>query len=87
MKRFVAFAVLVAAAVAVYAAQDTDITPREVKDPKQLEKWLEANASDVQSRLSAVEVGVTTNIDVIVSGNTTNRLVFTNGLLKASIAL
>lgn len=28
-------------------------------------------------------VGLTTNIDVIVAGSTTNRLVFTNGLLKA----
>ncbi len=38
---------------AAMAAQDTDITPREVKDPKTLETWLEANATDAEARLVA----------------------------------
>jgi hypothetical protein len=43
---------------AAWATQDTDITPREVRDPKQLETWLEANAADAQSRLATIETAV-----------------------------
>ena len=39
----------------VYAAQDVAISEREVRDPKRLGVWLEANASDVQTRVAAVE--------------------------------
>jgi len=39
----------------LYAAQDTSLTQREVRDPLRLEAWLEANASDAQTRLTAVE--------------------------------
>ena len=42
----------------VYAAQDTSITEREVRDPKRLEVWLEANASDAQTRIAKVEGAV-----------------------------
>lgn len=56
--RMTTIAALIAVAVAgAYAAQDTDITPREVRDPKTLETWLDANAADAQSRLAAVEAG------------------------------
>ena len=43
---------LVAFTVAL-ATQDTDITNREVRNPKALEAWLEANAADVEARLAA----------------------------------
>ena len=36
------------------ATQDTDITRRELRDPRQLEAWLEANASDAETRLAAL---------------------------------
>ena len=42
----------------VYAAQDTSVSDREVRDPKRLKVWLEANASDVQTRVTAVEGAV-----------------------------
>jgi hypothetical protein len=40
---------------AAMAAQDTDIDPRQVRDPKMLETWLDANAADAQSRLATIE--------------------------------
>jgi len=40
-----------------YAAQDTTLTERELRDPKQLEPWLEANASDAETRIAAIEDG------------------------------
>jgi hypothetical protein len=48
-------AALLVCGAACWAAQDTDITNREVRDPKQLEPWLEANAADAQSRLATIE--------------------------------
>ncbi len=39
------------------------------------------------SEASIASLGLTTNIDVLISGSTTNRLVFTNGLLKVVTAL
>jgi len=38
---------------AAWAAQDTDITPTELRNPKTLEVWLEANALDAESRLTS----------------------------------
>ena len=42
----------------VYAAQDTSISDREVRDPKRLRVILEANASDVETRVAKVEGAV-----------------------------
>jgi hypothetical protein len=41
--------------VAANAAQQTTLTNREVRDPRQLKPILEANAADAQARLAAVE--------------------------------
>lgn len=41
------------AAWMVYAAQDTSIDEREVRNPKTLKVWLEANAADAEARLAA----------------------------------
>jgi hypothetical protein len=38
---------------AVYATQDTSITTRQVRNPNELKTWLEANASDAESRLTS----------------------------------
>jgi len=38
---------------AAWAAQDVAISEREVRDPRQLKAWLEANATDAESRLAA----------------------------------
>jgi hypothetical protein len=43
----------------VYAAQDTAISNREVRDPHRLEVWLEANASDTETRVASLEGGST----------------------------
>ena len=48
-----------------YAAQDTAVSDREVRDPKRLKVWLEANASDVETRVAAVETVVA---DITVVG-------------------
>lgn len=42
----------------VYAAQDSDLTQRQVRDPRLLETILEANASDAETRLAAAETKV-----------------------------
>lgn len=47
---------------ACYAAQDTTLTQHEVRDPRQLETYLESNASDAESRLSSAEAG--TNVSL-----------------------
>lgn len=58
MRKFVTIlAALLVCGVVVQAAQDTDITNRELRDPLQLETWLQANATDAQTRLTAVEAG------------------------------
>lgn len=57
MKKIIVVTALIMVAVFVFAAQDTAITQRELRDPLQLETWLEANASDAQTRLAAVEAG------------------------------
>jgi hypothetical protein len=41
--------------VLAYAAQDTSIDVVEVRDPRRLKTYLEANASDAQTRIAAVE--------------------------------
>ena len=40
--------------VAANAAQQTTLTNREVRDPRQLKTILEANATDAQARLVAI---------------------------------
>lgn len=51
------------------AAQDTDITNREVRDPKKLETWLEANAGDAETRLTAAGAIATSAISLTNSSN------------------
>lgn len=55
---------------ACFAAQDTALTQREVRDPRQLETWLEGNATDAQTRLAACEAGaITLASGKIIVGN------------------
>jgi len=72
MKYFNIFLVLVTLSFSAYAAQDTTLTERELRDPKQLEPWLEANASDAETRIAAIEGGtatVTQTADTLLVGN------------------
>lgn len=60
--------------VAVNAAQDTTLSDgyAEVRDPVRLKAWLEANASDAESRIAAVEaagVGGALAENKIIQGN------------------
>ena len=67
MKKYIVICAALVAVLAavVYAAQDTDISNREVRDPKKLEAWLEANAQDAETRIAADEaVGVTNVVPV-----------------------
>jgi len=51
--------ILLAAGLAgvLYATQDTALTQREVRDPRQLETWLETNAADAETRIAAALAG------------------------------
>jgi len=72
MRKLSIVTLLVVAVAALHAAQDTSLTEREVRDPKQLETWLESNASDAQTRVAAIEAGtatVTLDTDKIWVGN------------------
>ena len=70
-----------------FAAQDTTLTQRQVRDPRQLEVILEANATDTETRVASLEGGSTVGsvepgyiivgnastqgVDVAVSGDIT----------------
>lgn len=47
---------------ACFAAQDTSLTQAEVRDPRRLEAYLEANSSDAETRITAAEAG--TNVSL-----------------------
>jgi hypothetical protein len=67
MKKYLvtlAAGLLTGLALSVWAAQDTDITNVEVRDPIRLEAYLEANASDAQTRVAALEAA-----DVVLGTN------------------
>ena len=60
----------------VYAAQDTAISNREVRDPLRLEVWLEANASDTETRVASLEGGSTVgtvNPGYVIVGNAASQ--------------
>jgi hypothetical protein len=83
----IGIAVLGLMACTVHAAQDTTLTQRQVRDPRQLEVILEANATDTETRVAALEGGSTVGsveptyiivgnastvgVDVVVSGDLT----------------
>ena len=66
MKFYVMFLAAIFCGVA-FGAQKTAFTQREVRDPRQLETHLEANAADAQSRLASLEVTIGTNVNAAVS--------------------
>jgi len=77
-KYLVSLFAIAGAAGVVIAAQDTSLTQREVRDPLQLESWLEANASDAQTRIAAVEGGsatITQVSDTLLVGNDSSNQV------------
>jgi hypothetical protein len=47
--------------LAAYAAQDVAIERVEVRDPVRLEAFLEANASDAETRIAVLETSIGTN--------------------------
>jgi len=59
-KYLVSLFAIAGAAGVVIAAQDTSLTQREVRDPLQLESWLETNASDAETRVAGIEDGSAT---------------------------
>ena len=69
MNKYIIAALMALVAVGiVWAAQDTDLTQKEVRDPRQLEAWLEANATDAQARIGSGSV-ITGNIPVAAITN------------------
>ena len=77
-----AFVCLCVAHLAVIAAQDTTLTQRQVRDPRQLEVILEANATDAETRLTASETAVQyTDGYLIITGTALNFVTTsTNGI-------
>ena len=67
MKKLISVIAVLSATCALYAAQDTTLEQREVRDPRQLETYLEANATDAQTRLAIIEAGMVTNADLLVT--------------------
>jgi hypothetical protein len=55
MKVLFAAVLMVLIVVLAFAAQDTTLTERELRNPKTLLPWLEDNASDAETRIAAVE--------------------------------
>jgi hypothetical protein len=70
MKKYlICAAALLLGASVVYAAQDSALTIRQVRDPVQLKDKLNANALDTETRVAALEVTIGTNVtDAVVSG-------------------
>lgn len=75
-KWIVAALLVCGVAFVAWAAQDTTLTERELRDPKQLRPWLTTNASDAESRVAALEAG-TLSSGATVSG--TYTAISTNG--------
>jgi len=69
MKKYGVMLFALLACGAVNATQDATLTQREVRDPRQLEVILEANATDAETRLADIEAG--TAIDDITVNNAT----------------
>lgn len=59
------------AACACFAAQDSALSNRQVRDPVQLRTALNANALDAQTRIAALEVALSTNANVVISDSLT----------------
>jgi hypothetical protein len=68
MRKLIILAAVLLCASAVYAAQDSALTIRNVRDPVQLRDKLNANALDAQTRIAVLETSLTTNADVVVTG-------------------
>ena len=80
----VALACACVCAMIAYAAQDTGIERAEVRDPVRLKAYLEANATDAQSRLSALE---SSNLNTTASAVTVGSLTTTGAVVAASYAV
>lgn len=83
MKKVILISLMVAAVCGfVFSSQDTTLDQREVRDPKKLETWLEANASDAETRIAALESGSISS-NLTIGGDTlsfVNVPTSTNGL-------
>jgi len=85
MKKYGVMLLALLACGAVYATQDATLTQRQVRDPRQLEVILEANATDAESRLADIEAG--TGIDELTVNNATVRTNITVGGTAAADSL
>lgn len=60
---------MAAAMIMARAAQDSTLDQKEVRNPRYLETWLEANAADAETRVAALESS--TSVTAKVSGDMT----------------
>lgn len=77
MKKYmvICMAFAVALVAALYAAQESALTIRQVRDPVQLRAALNANAADAEARIAIVEAGsVAVNATVTSATNAITAL-------------
>lgn len=67
MNKYIVQVALLACSLSAMAAQTTSLTQKQVRDPRQLEAILEANALDAETRLTAA--GVTTAADIVLTNS------------------
>lgn len=80
MKKYMVAVLAAVLCSSAYAAQNTALSNKQVRDPRYLETWLEDNASDAQTRLAAAEVVGTgliteTNRAQVAEGALSTRIV------------
>jgi len=85
MKKYMGICVALAVvfAVALYAAQDSALTIRQVRDPVQLRAALNANAADAESRIAIVEAGVAATNAAAAFTTATNAITELQGAASA----
>jgi hypothetical protein len=60
MEKYMVAVLAAVLCASAYAAQNTELSNKQVRDPRYLETWLENNASDAQTRLAQTETGTIT---------------------------
>lgn len=71
----------------VFAAQDTTISQREVRDPLQLEAWLESNATDVESGRAVKSNTQNATTNIVLTSTSYGRVVMVTSTNAIAITL
>ena len=85
MKKYmvICVALAVVSVAVLYAAQDSALTIRQVRDPVQLRAALNSNAADAESRIAIVEAGVAATNAAAAFTTATNAIAELQGAASA----